>query len=69
MRNCLDAHLGQIVCDKDGFVERPMTRFEESISYNNTHYATNAPQTIIGWVDFYGISTIVGYLIPNSLYT
>ena len=32
-RNCLDAHLGQIVCDKDGvvdfLVEMPLTRFEE----------------------------------------
>ena len=34
--NCLDAHLGQIVCDKDGvvywcivLVEMPLTRFEE----------------------------------------
>ena len=23
----------------------------------------------LGWVEFYGISTIVGYLIPNPLYT
>ena len=22
-----------------------------------------------GWVGFYGISTIVGYLMPNALYT
>ena len=36
MRNCLDTHLGQIVCDKDGvvdwcivLVEMPLTRFEE----------------------------------------
>ena len=36
VRNCLDAHLGQIVCDKDGIVdwcvvlvEMPLTRFEE----------------------------------------
>ncbi len=36
MRNCLDAHLGQIVCDKDGvvewcivLVEMLLTRFEE----------------------------------------
>ena len=36
MRNCLDAHLGQIVCDKDGVVdwcivqeEMPLTQFEE----------------------------------------
>ena len=36
VRNCLDAHLGQIVCDKDGVVdwcivleEMPQTRFEE----------------------------------------
>ena len=36
LRNCLDAHLGQIVCDKDGVVdwcivrvEMPLTRFEE----------------------------------------
>ena len=36
LRNCLDAHLGQIVCDKDGFgdwcivlVERLLSRFEE----------------------------------------
>ena len=35
VRNCLDAHLGQIVCDKDGVVdcivpvEIPPTRFEE----------------------------------------
>ena len=35
LRNCLDAHLGQIVCDKDGvvdwcivLVEMPLTRFE-----------------------------------------
>ena len=34
--NCLDAHLGQIVCDKDGVVdccivllEMPLNRFEE----------------------------------------
>ena len=34
--NCLDAHLGQIVCDQDGvvdwciaLVEMPLTRFEE----------------------------------------
>ena len=36
VRSCLDAHLGQIVCDKDGdvnwcivLVEMPLTRFEE----------------------------------------
>ena len=36
MRNCLDAHLAQIVCDKDGvvdwcivLVEMPLTRFQE----------------------------------------
>ena len=36
VRNCLDAHFGQIVCDKDGvvdwcivLVEMPLTRFEE----------------------------------------
>ena len=36
LRNCLDAHLAQIVCDKDAvvdwcivLVEMPMTRFEE----------------------------------------
>ena len=36
VRNCLDAHLGQIVCDKDGvvdwcivLVEIPLIRFEE----------------------------------------
>ena len=36
LRSCLDAHLGQIVCDKDGVVdwcnvllEMPLTRFEE----------------------------------------
>ena len=36
VRNCLDAHLSQIVCDKDGVVdwcivllEMPLTRFEE----------------------------------------
>ena len=36
LRNCLDAHLGQIACDKDGvvnwcivLVEMPLTRFEE----------------------------------------
>ena len=36
LRNCLDAYLGQIVCDKDGVVdwciellEMPVTRFEE----------------------------------------
>ena len=36
LRNCLDAHLGQIVCDKDEVVdwcivllEMPLTRFEE----------------------------------------
>ena len=36
MRNCLDAHIGQNVCDKDGVVdwcvvlgEMPVTRFEE----------------------------------------
>ena len=36
LRNFLDAHLGQIVCDKDGvvdwcivLVEMPLTRFEE----------------------------------------
>ena len=36
VRNCLDAHLGQILCDKDGVVdwcivllEMPLTRFEE----------------------------------------
>ena len=36
LRNCLDAHLGQIVCDKDGvvdwwivLVEMPLTQFEE----------------------------------------
>ena len=35
-RNCLGAHLGQIVCDKDGvvddcvfLVEMPLTQFEE----------------------------------------
>ncbi len=36
VRNCLDAHLGQIVCDKDGvvdwcivLVEMPLNRLEE----------------------------------------
>ena len=36
VRNCLDAHLGLIVCDNDGVVdwcivllEMPLTRFEE----------------------------------------
>ena len=36
LRNCLDADLGQIVCDKDGvvdwcivLVEMPLTRFKE----------------------------------------
>ena len=36
LRNCLDAHIGQIVCDKDEvvdwcnvLVEMPLTRFEE----------------------------------------
>ena len=36
VRNCLDAYLGQIVCDKDGVVdwcivllEMPLSRFEE----------------------------------------
>ena len=36
VKNCLDAHLGLIVCDKDGvvdwciaLVEMPQTRFEE----------------------------------------
>ena len=36
MGNCLDVHLGQIVCDKNGvvdwyivLVEMPLTRFEE----------------------------------------
>ena len=36
LRNCLDAHLGQIVCNKDGVVdwcivqlEMPLTRFEK----------------------------------------
>ena len=36
VRNCFDAHLGQIVCDKDGvvdwcivLVESPLTRFED----------------------------------------
>ena len=36
VRNCLDAHIGQIVCDKDGvvncyivLVEIPLSRFEE----------------------------------------
>ena len=36
MTNCLDAHLGQIVCDEDGVVDwcivlvkMPLTRFEE----------------------------------------
>ena len=36
LRNCLDAHLGQIVCDKDGavdwcivLIEMPLTRFED----------------------------------------
>ena len=23
----------------------------------------------LAWLDFYGVSTIVGYLIPNPLYT
>ena len=37
LRNCLDANLGQIVCDKDGvvewcivLVEMPLTQFEKS---------------------------------------
>ena len=36
LRNCVDAHLGEIVSDKDGvvdwcidLVEMPLTRFEE----------------------------------------
>ena len=29
VRNCLDARLGQIVCDKDGVVDLPLTRFDE----------------------------------------
>ena len=24
---------------------------------------------VLGWVRFYGISTILGYLMPNPLYT
>ena len=39
VRNCLDAYLGQIVCDKDGvvdwcivLVEIPLTRLEECSS-------------------------------------
>ena len=42
LRNCLDAHLGQIVCGKDGvvdwyivLVEMPLTRFEECWSLPN----------------------------------
>ena len=38
--NCLDAHLGQIVCDKDGvgdwcivLVEMPLSRFEECLPF------------------------------------
>ena len=30
LRNCLDAHLGQIVCDKDGVVDWCIVLFEES---------------------------------------
>ena len=39
LKNCLDAHLGQIGCDKDGvvdwcivLVEMPLTQFEEFYS-------------------------------------
>ena len=43
LRNCFDAHLGQIVCDKDGvvdwcivLVEMPLTRFEECWPFLNS---------------------------------
>ena len=31
-RNCLDAHLGQIVCDKDGVVDWRIVRVEMRLS-------------------------------------
>ena len=42
VRNCLDAHLGQIVCDKDGVVdwcivlmEMPLTRISRLLASSN----------------------------------
>ena len=29
VRNCLATHLSEIVCDKDGVVEKPLSRFKE----------------------------------------
>ena len=31
--------------------------------------AIKLSETFVGFVEFYGISTIVGYLMPNPLYT
>ena len=49
MRNYLDAHLGQIVCDKDRVVDRcivlveiPLTRFEECWPYGMLQTAFGA---------------------------
>ena len=45
-----------------------------SISYDDNHYTTGTFMAFIeyigfGLVGFYGISTLVGYLMPNLFYT
>ena len=52
LRNCLDVHLGQIVCDKDGvedwcivLLEMPLTQFEECWSLP-TEYLPELPKKL-----------------------
>ncbi len=52
LRNCLDAHLGQIVSDKDGavdwcivLVEMPLGRFEECWPFQ-TEYLPELPKNL-----------------------
>ena len=44
---------------------RIWTRVAVFISYDNNHYTTGTSKLVV----FYGISTIVGYSMPNSVYT
>ena len=49
-----------VQCEMQSASSRIWTHVAVSISYDDNHYTTGI---------FYGISTIVGCLIPNSLYT
>ena len=75
MRDCLDAHLSQIVCDKDGVVnwcivllEMPRTRFEESRTPLKPQHSNHNPNPLANqlWcIDFLTPSTPL--IIPHRL--